>query len=173
MKFLPFLLVTLVFTSCFRKKSDSTLFIDYDTQKTINKDLNYIIFDASAYSGTYVGYADSTSPYSSGVLSNLKLLLKSKKVDKLNVSAFIKKTQANAEGNIAFKILDKTGTVLLNESISILKDNGAKVNEWSKIEGKITLPVNEKLYDAENAVYLFLYSVKDRILIDDLEISWE
>jgi hypothetical protein len=165
--------ILVIFASCFKKSTSDSLLVDYDTQKIVNKDVSFVIFDPAAHSGTYVSFADSISPYSSGIISNLKLLLKGKKAMKINVSAFVKKFKQDAKANIAFRLIDKSGAILIDQQIYIDNNSVPNVNEWTNILGSFNIPSGENFYSSENSLYIFLYSVKDKILIDDLEVTSE
>ncbi len=170
-RFILQLLILLLLLSCYRERKDDRLFVDYDRQKIVNKELIYIVYDSLAHSGNYVGYCDSTSKYSSGLRSNLAQLFSNKRVSKVRISAYVKKFFKNDDAALVFKILDKDeGELFLNVNTADI-DKISKIGEWTKIEYEFELPIGQKLYNPDNLVYVFLFSPKYRMHIDDLEIS--
>ncbi len=173
MKNILFIICVITLNSCFRKKVEHALFLDFDTQKTINTAIPNIIYDPTSFSGGYVTYADSLSPYSFTILSSLKLITSGPERNKFKVSAQIRRAYATDKGSIEFQIISPNNELLYLKSVYITEDSFVKGNEWVKIEGEIVLPDDARIKELENPVKIFLYSTKNRIIMDDLEIISE
>jgi hypothetical protein len=171
--FITLVLSLILLTSCFRKKQDVGILVDFDFHKTTNFGIPNIIYNASAFSGMYVTYADSLAPYAHTIISNFKLLSRGSSKNAYRVSAQINRVKNSDKGSIEFQVVSKTNELLFLRSIYINEKNFVKENEWTKIEELIKLPEDSKLKDPDNIVKIFLYSTKDRILMDDLEITSE
>jgi hypothetical protein len=168
-----FLVIGIFFSSCFKKRSDKSVLLDFDLQKTVNKSISNIIYDPTANSGSYVTYADSISQYSFGLSTNAKLISKGNKKNEYIVSAYVKRSASTDKGSLDFQVLGSSNDLLYIQSLYITPETFVNANDWVKIEGKIVVPNDVKISNPENEIRIFLYCTGNRILLDDLEITTE
>jgi hypothetical protein len=161
------------FTSCFRKRSNEGVFVNFDDQKAINVNATNILFDPNAFSGLYLTQADSLVPYSFTIYTNAKLLSTGSSKTTFKISAQIKRAKITDKASIDFQLYNKIGEVIFSQSIFINENNFTKDNEWATVEGLVTLPNDVNIKDPENLIKIFLFCTKNRVYMDDLRITCE